>query len=399
MRIIHIEVGGSYGGSLRALENYLSFSDKSRFEHDLMLYYPTPGAERLRPLVKNFFVRFPAVPQSALSGAGAKSFPSWRKWLKGSRTRAHFGQARDWLRTAKLYPRACRLAGELRAGKYDLVHVNNTLTFNLEALIAAKKARLRAVGHGRNPIESNAFSRWAVRMTSGVATVNQRLSRQLSPWAPTLPILTCYDGIALASVHPEIVCDLRSRLAPPSKYRMLIGSAGRLDQQKGYVDFITAARKVLDVHQDVSFVVAGDGPFREELQRLINEFGIAENFHLLGFRADIQNVISALDLFVSSSLWEGLPIVAVESIMLGKPLVVTDVGGSAEVVKQGKTGYVVPSGNSTVLAQGILDAIENLPLLANGVQEWRDRLIGPMEVKASARVLDDFFERVAERKA
>jgi glycosyltransferase involved in cell wall biosynthesis len=301
-----------------------------------------------------------------------------------------------WAKTIRGYPRARRLGEEFRAGNYDLVHVNNTFPYNVEALIAANYAQIPAVGHARNPIKANLFNKWALRTTCGIATVNQCLQRQLTAWAPTLPIQTCYDGVALTTVDLNAVAKLRNSLLDSAK--ILIGSAGRLDEQKGYVYLLQAARQVIDARPDVSFLIAGDGPLRAQLELLVTQLRMADHFYLLGFRQDIQNVIAALDLFVSSSLWEGLPIVAVESIRLAKPIVLTNVGGSPEVVIEGKNGYIVPPADPNSLAEAILTSLENLPALADGAKELGSTLIVPMEVHGSAHVLDDFFERIAKSK-
>ena len=396
MRVLHIEVGGSYGGSLRALENYLSWSDNTQFEHELLLYYSTPGAERLKHLVKNFRIRFPSVATSATPSSNQASLLAWKRWLRETPAMPHIGQMLDWARAFRDYPQACRLAQEFRAGGYDLVHINNTFTYNVEALIAARCARVPALGHARNPIQANLFSKWALGMTCGVATVNQCLQRQLAAWAPGLPIQTCYDGVALTPVDLNSVEKLRNALLGSAK--ILIGSAGRLDEQKGYSYLIRAARQVLDVRPDVLFAIAGDGPLRPQLEHLIAELRMTDHFQMLGFRQDIQNMIEAVDLFVSSSLWEGLPIIAVESIMLAKPIVVTNVGGSPEVVVQGKNGYVVPAADQKALAKAILTALEKLQTLTDGAKEVRDTLIAPMKVHTSAHVLDEFFQRVAKIK-
>jgi glycosyltransferase involved in cell wall biosynthesis len=391
MLILHVEVGGSYGGSLRALENYLAYSRDTQIEHDFMVYYPTPGAERLRPLVKSFRVRFPDASSSRTATSSQGAQVPWKAWLKKTRAMPLISQISDWTRTVRDYPRARNLAREFRKGGYDLVHVNNTFTYNVEALVAGKCAGVPVVAHARNPIETSLFNKWALGMTCGVATVNQCLRRQLVAWAPTLPIETCYDGIELTPVNLAAIKELRNYLLKSSS--ILIGSAGRLDQQKGYAHFIGAARRVLDVRPDVMFAVAGDGPLRPQLEQLIVELRMTDHFHLLGFRQDIQNVIGALDLFVSSSLWEGLPIAVVEAILLAKPIVVTNVGGSPEVVLQGENGYVVPAADQNALAKGILNALENMQSLSIGAREAQGKLTGPMEVHASARVLDEFFRK------
>jgi glycosyltransferase involved in cell wall biosynthesis len=346
--------------------------------------------------VKNFRIRYPKSPTTAVPGAQQKPPNGWRRHLSRTWIRPYISEAILWAKAIRGYPRAYRMASDFSTGAYSLVHINNTFPYNVEALIAARYAGIPAVGHARNPIEANLFNKWALRMTCGVATVNQRLQRQLSAWTPSLPIQICYDGVALTAVDIDSVNKLRNSL--PSFAKILICSAGRLDQQKGYVYLVQAARHVLDVRSDVLFAIAGDGPLRSQLEHQISDLRISDQFHLLGFRQDIQNVIAASDLFVSSSLWEGLPIVAVESTMLAKPLVLTNVGGSSEVVIEGKNGYVVPAANAEALAKAILTALENLSALAEGAREVGPTLTAPMDVRASAGVLDEFFERVAKSK-
>lgn len=396
MRILHIEVGGSYGGSLRALENYLTCSDRRRFEHDFLLYYPTPGAERLQSLVNNFRVRYSAAPTPASPNDNQGSSNTLKQQLRRTRAMPYVSKGLLWAKIIRGSLRARRLGKDLRAGNYDLVHVNNTIPYNVEALIAANFAGIPAVGHARNPIQANIFNKWALRMTCGVATVNQCLQGQLTALVPELPIQACYDGVALGPVDINAVTELRNSLQDCGK--SLICSAGRLDEQKGFIYLIQAARQVLGARPDVSFVIAGDGPLRAQLQDLIDELRMTDHFRLLGFRHDIQNVISASDLFVSSSLWEGGPITAVESVMLAKPMVLTKVGVSREVMVQGKNGYMVHPADPEALAKAILTSLENLPTLTDGAGELRKTLAAPMEVGASARVLDEFFERIAKSK-
>ena len=396
MRIVHVEVGGSYGGSLRALENYLACSDRTHLEHDVLLYYPTPGAEKLWPLVKNFRLRFPVAPVALLQSKSRDSLGRWKRRLSKTRTIPYMVEVARWVKIARDYPRAHRLAKEFQIGRYDLVHVNNTFHFNTDAIIAARCAGIPVAGHARNPIEVSLFNKWALRMTCGVATVNQHLQEQLSAWAPDLPIQTCYDGVEVSTIDNDSVTKLRKSLSNSGV--SLVCSAGRLDQQKGYAYLVQAARKVLDARSDVLFIIAGDGPLRPQLERRITELHLTDRFRLLGFRQDVQNVIAASDLFVSSSLWEGLPIVAVESIMLGKPLVLTNVGGSPEVVIEGKNGYIVPAADPDALAKGILTALENLPVLTEGAKAVGPKLTAPMDVRTSARILDEFFQRVVRTK-
>jgi len=392
IRILHVEVGGSFGGSLKALETYLACSDHTQFEHEVLLYYPTPRAERLRPFVGNLRVRFPRTTPFTTSLDAKGTHSSWKLRLKNSWVMPHLLHGLDWAKTARNLSRTRRLALDFRKGDYNLIHVNNTFTYNVESLIAAEWADVPAVGHARNPIRANFFSKWALKKMRGVATVNQRLEHQLQAWDPLLPIQTCFDGVVLFPPDLDSVATLRNSLLPCGG--ILIGSAGRLDTQKGYIHLVHAARRVVDARPQVQFVIAGEGPLRLQLERLVVDLRLGNHFHLLGFRQDIQNCLMAMDLFISSSLWEGLPLVAVESILLGKPVVLTDVGGSPEVVIPGKSGYVVPAAEPEALAQAILAALDNLQVLRQGTEEVRRTLVARMEPRTSSQALDEFFKRV-----
>ena len=101
----------------------------------------------------------------------------------------------------------------------------------------------------------------------------------------------------------------------------------------------------------VGFVVFGDGPLRDDLTRRIAERGLQGRFVLAGFRPDLERVLPACDLAVSSSHTEGLPVVVLEEMAAGLPVVATAVGGTPEVVEDGVTGWLVPAADPAALAR------------------------------------------------
>ncbi|MEI2420369.1 glycosyltransferase, partial [Arthrospira platensis SPKY2] len=112
----------------------------------------------------------------------------------------------------------------------------------------------------------------------------------------------------------------------------MVGSIGRLSAQKGYEYFVRAAAQVARSAPNAHFVLVGSGEFDAALRRLVNEHELQERFHLLGARADVEELLFCMDLFVSSSLWEGLPTVILEAMAAGIPVLATSVSGTAEVV-------------------------------------------------------------------
>jgi glycosyltransferase involved in cell wall biosynthesis len=175
---------------------------------------------------------------------------------------------------------------------------------------------------------------------------------------------------------------------------LLIGAAGRLDQQKAYHHLIEAARLVCLARPDARFAIAGEGPLRPELETLIRRFDLGARVMLCGFMPDVGTFLGALDLFVCSSLWEGLPIAVVEAMLLGKPVVATDVGGMSEIVRSTEGGSLVPPGDPQALAESLLEAMEGARALASTAPLRVRRAAELADPLLNANRLDDLMESV-----
>ena len=134
----------------------------------------------------------------------------------------------------------------------------------------------------------------------------------------------------------------------------LVGLVGRLSIEKGVDIFLEAAALVLAELPDTKFVVAGDGPDRAKLDGLIDELGIGASVHMLGRRDDMAAVYASLDLMVSSSRREGLPMAILEAMASRVPLIATAVGGVPTVILDGRTGVLVPEVDAGMLAKGMV---------------------------------------------
>src|SRR5487761_69259 len=136
MKILHAEVGGSYGGSLRALELYLAHSRQQDMTHDLLFYYPTPNADRLSPHVGKLSTLYPSAP-AWLSGVSRSQHGMSSGLRRLARLRG-VSAPRSWASVIEQLPTAVRLAKIIRRGNYDIVHVNNTFTYQIPTLLAAR---------------------------------------------------------------------------------------------------------------------------------------------------------------------------------------------------------------------------------------------------------------------
>jgi len=141
---------------------------------------------------------------------------------------------------------------------------------------------------------------------------------------------------------------------------------GRLSREKGVDIFLRAASIVLADYPNTKFVVAGDGPDRSKLERLIDSLRIGSKVSLLGRRDDMSSVYRSFDVMVSSSRREGLPVAILEGMASGLAIVATAVGEVPHLIRNGETGLLSPPEEPQALAASIMS------LLAD--REYRERL-------------------------
>ena len=130
----------------------------------------------------------------------------------------------------------------------------------------------------------------------------------------------------------------------------VVGTVCRLERVKGLQCFLEAGLHLLNMGSDVRFEIIGEGPLEKELKEQARTMGIEERVSFLGFRKDVLPLIEGFDLFVLSSLNEGIPFALLEAMSLSKPVVCTHVGGLREVIRHGVDGLLVPPEDPLALA-------------------------------------------------
>jgi glycosyltransferase involved in cell wall biosynthesis len=140
---------------------------------------------------------------------------------------------------------------------------------------------------------------------------------------------------------------------------LVVGLVGRLAWEKGVDLFLRAAGEVLVEFPETRFVVVGEGPDQEKLEQLIDASLIRESVELLGRREEMASVYASLDVMVSSSRQEGLPMAVLEGMASGLALVATAVGAVPTVIVDGRTGVLVPAENAELLAAGIAELLRD----------------------------------------
>lgn len=158
--------------------------------------------------------------------------------------------------------------------------------------------------------------------------------------------------------------EMRSELGIPHG-ALVIGTVTRLSPQKAPLDFVEMAQKIASAskiaaqNSDTYFVMVGDGPLRGEVEAAIAAAGLSEQFVLTGLRRDVPELLTVFDVFALTSLWEGLPRVLPQAMSTVLPVVATTSDGNAEIVSEGKNGFLVPPGDTTQIAELVLSLLND----------------------------------------
>lgn len=140
----------------------------------------------------------------------------------------------------------------------------------------------------------------------------------------------------------------------------VVGCVARLNEVKGHVYLIRAAKEVIKNNPRIKFLLVGDGPLRQELEQLSVKLGIKDNVIFAGSRRDIPEMLAAMDIFVlPSALREGCPLSILEAMAMSKPVVASRLGGIPEEVEDGKSGILVPPKDSAALADAIIKLLSD----------------------------------------
>ena len=149
------------------------------------------------------------------------------------------------------------------------------------------------------------------------------------------------------------IAQKKSSLGIPAQ-APVVGTVGRLADQKGYTYLLDAAAEVLKVKPETYFLIIGDGPLTDELTQKAQQLPAHQQVILTGARADVPELLHCMDLFVSSSLWEGLPTVILEAMACEVPVIGTDIPGTDELVMDAVNGLLAAPADGQGLAKAIL---------------------------------------------
>jgi glycosyltransferase involved in cell wall biosynthesis len=268
----------------------------------------------------------------------------------------------------------------LHKSKFD----PSTLTALLKVIRQKKIDILHLHGYG-----ATTFGRIAAGMKGIPTIVHEHANLTDTPWFQKVAdaILEAETDLALAVSQSTADFLVRARQIPPDKIKVVylgvpldefsrarpeaeiaaaraelgalpgdfvVGSVTRLHDSKGNSYLVDAAKLVLEQRPDARFIVIGEGPLLESLQAQAAALGLGDRFRFAGFARDVARVVSAFDLSVFPSLWEGTPLTVFEALAMGKAIVATDADGLTDVLTDDRDALIVPKRHAPALARAIV---------------------------------------------
>ena len=254
-----------------------------------------------------------------------------------------------------------RIVKQLRP---DIIHAHDphgvaAAALALSFMTAGKYPGLIASRRVAFHLKRNTFSRWKYSQVDCFAAASNAIRVTLiQDGIDEDRIVTIYEGIEAGRVQLEPAANIHAEFWLPT-HAPIVGAVAALTHEKGHKHFIDAAALVIRDVPDARFVILGEGELRPTLERQVKELRLEKHVLLPGFRADVLSFIKSFDVFVMSSLAEGLGTSLLDAMALSKPAVATDTGGIPEVVSHGETGLLVPPRDHRAMAAAIVELLRD----------------------------------------
>ena len=338
VRVAHLSLTLATGGLERLLTDFARRHDRQRYEVEFIAVREIGRfAEEIRQA---------GCPVLQLTGNG--------RWRRLNELRRHLRERRiDILHTHNTWP-----------------HLYGTLTARLAGVPVVVNTRHgQRLGHGW---KSRLPYRLAAQFTDRIVAVSDDAARmcRTGDGVPAGRVARIWNGIdtvrfAPAALNGQTAGGLPGRDDDSSSAGMRLVSVARLSPEKDFSTLLRAVAQARPRLPGLRLTIAGDGPQMPVLQQLRRELELEDVVQLPGDCSDVPGLLAQSDLFVSSSLSEGISLTLLEAMATGLPVLTTDVGGNPEIVVDGETGCLVPAGDAAQLAEALVEVCSRRA-------RWRD---------------------------
>jgi glycosyltransferase involved in cell wall biosynthesis len=230
----------------------------------------------------------------------------------------------------------------------------------------------------------------------GVSEDTTRLLRQ-STGIGAAKLTTIANGVPVPRIDAADRAAARADFGIPEGAPIL-GIVARLSPEKEHRTLLAAFARVRSVIPAARLLIVGDGPLREPLERQVVELQLGDRVHFAGFRADVDRMLAAMDLFVLCSTFEGTSLTLLEAMGAGLPIVATAVGGTPDVLGGSENGLLVPPQEAEALSQSLISLLSDLDSARAMADRAQERMKAHYGIESMTQQYEDLYERIlAER--
>jgi sugar transferase (PEP-CTERM/EpsH1 system associated) len=246
------------------------------------------------------------------------------------------------------------------------------------------------------------INRWTASLGDRAIAVCE-LARQVEierTGVPSEHVVTIYNGVDVGQFSdssPQSAAQILKTFGIPTD-APLVGSVGRFRPQKGYADLLVAMKQVKENAPNARLLLVGGGELQADLEAKVLSLGLDGVVTFAGIRADVPEILAVLDVFVLSSLWEGMPNAILEAMAAGLPVVATAVGGTPDVVVDGVTGFLVPPRDPSALAKALATLVRDPDLRRRMGQAGRERVLQHFSVERMVERTQNLYEQLLSAK-
>ncbi len=306
-------------------------------------------------------------------------------------------------RLNKLFSRFI-VANVLDRYEIDVLHVHHA-AYYAQSCSGVRRSGVRGVvftEHSWYALSQSHVLRNIFRAAAREATFCTAVSAEIQSYCvrklgvPTSQVQVVLNGVDTSRFAPVSGSQgLRSLISLPSD-SYVVFTVGRLHEAKDQLSLIQAMKILHQEQEKVHLVIGGDGPLRKDLEKSIVESGLSGVVHLLGNITDVDQLLPGADLFVLSSRREGLPMVLLEAMSCGLPIVSTNVGGIPELVVENKNGLLVSPEDPSQLALKIKILLQNKELAGKMGRRNRQRIKESFSLENTVKQYCAMYEKIME---
>jgi glycosyltransferase involved in cell wall biosynthesis len=342
-----MDMGGAERLAVQIANARAAAGDQS---HLVVMTGPGPMSARIHPSVRTHYLGY---SRASLGEPLAFSFSVIKGYrlLSGLVRRERIEVVHAHLPEANFWGLCLAVRGDCAA----IATVHNNEEFRYGKADHPLRARLRRWGYRKMLGQCAA-------VVAVSAEVRASLASELSVGPDDAERLVVIpNGVEIpAPLSAELQAQARAHFGIPVGDPLVL-AAGRLSEQKNFVTLLEAIAQLRVKGLLCRVVIAGDGPQRAYLDRRVEELGLGDQVVLPGNVQNLQELMQSADLFVLPSLWEGLPLVLLEAMAAGLPVVGSRIKGIAEIVEDGVSGILVEPGDAGELARGVSDLLGSAP--------------------------------------